>query len=101
MQIERRRTARHLFEGAIEVTAETSGERLVSVTEDIGLFGCSVKAAASFPTGTKISLKITHGGKTFAAPGVVAYVVPNAGMGIAYGTLAPGDYAVLQEWLAQ
>src|ERR1700674_5089873 len=43
MQFEHRRTARYAFGGAAEVTDIESGKCVVSVTSQLGLFGCFVK----------------------------------------------------------
>lgn len=53
-----------------------------------------------FPEGTKVRLRISHGGATFVASGRVAYARPNAGMGIAFMTIDPKSQEVLDLWLA-
>jgi hypothetical protein len=100
MMNERRRVHRFLFEAPVELTHAESHASIMSVTGDIGVFGCFVKTPLSFPKGSKVKLRITQQGRTFSATGEVLYVVTNEGMGIAYGELAAKDYAILQEWLA-
>ena len=101
MRDERRRTKRHPIGAVVEVTDQKSGERMTSTTGDIGLFGCFVIAATPFLEGATITLKMTYKGRSCTAPGSVTHAQPGKGMGIAYGALAPNDYAVLQEWLRQ
>jgi hypothetical protein len=100
MQSEHRRTARYAFGGAAEVTDIQSGNCVVSVTSQLGLFGCFVKTMSPFPKATAVSLKITNNGRTFAAQGKVAYTLPT-GMGIAFDAISPNDQAVLEDWLIQ
>ena len=53
-----------------------------------------------FPEGTKVSLRITHGGTSLAAFGKVVYSKPNSGMGIAFAEIEPPSQAILENWLA-
>ncbi len=60
-------------------------ESLLSArTANLSLFGCYVYTSGAFPEGTKVSLRILHGGASFAAFGKVVYSKPNSGMGIAF-----------------
>jgi hypothetical protein len=99
-QTELRRIVRRPLAAAVEVTDAKSGERLASVTSDVGLFGCFVETEVPFPNGAAVNVKITHHNKTFTTAGSVAHVLPRKGMGIAYGALTRTGYAILQEWLA-
>ena len=96
---ERRRAIRYFFGGVAEVTDVESGKHLVSETTELGRFGCFVKTIAPFSPGATVSLKITHQDTFFAAPGMVAYVLADKGMGIAFGSVSPKDAAVLEGWL--
>lgn len=100
MSLERRRTTRHCYRWAIEVTEIKSGSLLEAVTRDIGVFGCFVETPTPFLRGTVVTLKITRNTDTFAVAGDVAYAIANEGIGIAFGVLAPSEYALLKEWLA-
>ena len=53
-----------------------------------------------FPEGTKVSLRITHGGTSLAALGKVVHFTPNSGMGIAFTTIEPRSQGILEKWLA-
>ena len=73
MQIERRRAIRHLFGGTAEVINVESQKQLISLTRDLSLYGCFIKAKAPFPKGTRVSLKIANSKGTFSAVGNVAH----------------------------
>jgi hypothetical protein len=59
-----------------------------------------VATVTPFVTGTKVRLRITHGGATFAAFGWVAYAPAAEGMGIAFGGIETKHRAILDTWLA-
>jgi hypothetical protein len=65
---------------------------------NLSLFGCYVHTTDPFPVGTKVSLRITHGGTSLAALGKV--VQPNSGMGVAFTAIEPPSQAILEKWLA-
>jgi hypothetical protein len=101
MQTEHRRAPRHLLGGAVEVTDFESEKQIATVTRNLSLFGCFVATATPFVTGTKVRLRITHRGATFAAPGRVAYASASEGMGIAFGEIEARDRAILDTWLGE
>ena len=75
------RAARYPFAANIELT-DVRSERFLSVrTSNLSLFGCYVSTTAPFPVGTKVSLRILHGGATLAAFGQVVYSSEHSGMG--------------------
>jgi hypothetical protein len=100
MPLEHCRAPRHRHGWAIEVIDIQSGIGLEATTGDIGLFGCFVETATPFRGGRRIALKITHDNRTFSAAGEVTYALADRGMSIAFTALAPGDYAILKEWLS-
>jgi hypothetical protein len=59
-----------------------------------------VYTTGPFPEGTKVSLKITHGGITLASLGKAVHSKPNSGMGVAFSTIEPPSQAILEKWLA-
>ena len=76
-------------------------ERLLTArTINLSLFGCYVYTSSPFPEGTRVSLRITHGGTSLAAFGKVVYSKPNSGMGIAFAGIEPPSQAILENWLA-
>ena len=96
-----RRAPRHLLGGAVEVTDLESEKQIVTLARNLSLFGCFVATATPFVTGTKVRLRITHRGATFAALGWVAYASASEGMGIAFGEIAARDRALLDIWLGE
>ena len=76
-------------------------ESLLSArTTNLSLFGCHAYTSRPFPEGTKVSLRILHGGASFAAFGKVVYFKPNSGMGIAFTKIERSSQAILEKWLA-
>jgi hypothetical protein len=98
---ERRRTPRYGLKCATEVTDIPTGICVAAVIEDCGLYGCFVKTATPFVIGRAVALKIMHDGRTLAATGEVSRIVPDKGMGVAFGVMTPADHAVLVGWLAR
>ena len=101
MQSERRRAVRQPFTAAVEVTNTESGVQLKGTTNDLSLFGSFTAIANPFPHGTRVRLRISSGGKHFAALGRVAYAHPGRGMAVVFSSIEPQDQAVLDEWLAR
>ena len=76
-------------------------ERVVAArTTNLGVFGCYVYTVDPFPVGTKVSLRILHGGANFAAFGKVVSSKPGSGMGIAFAAAESSGQAILEKWLA-
>jgi hypothetical protein len=101
MQPERRCVPRRPFLAAVQATDLESGVELTGDTGDLSLFGCFMSTLTPFPHGTKLRLRIAHGGTRFAALGRVAYARSNQGMGIVFSSIEPDDQTVLGEWLAE
>jgi PilZ domain len=94
------RASRYPFAASIELT-DVRSERLLSArTTNLSLFGCYVYTSSPFPEGTKVSLRILHGGASFAAFGKVVQSKPNSGMGIAFTEIGEPSQAILEKWLA-
>jgi hypothetical protein len=74
-------------------------KQVAAHTEDLSMFGCFVETTTPFPVGTKVRLRISHAGATFTGQGTVAYLRPNAGMGIAFTSIEPSSLPVLDIWL--
>ena len=78
-----------------------SEKEIVAVARNLSLLGCFVATVTPFVTGTKVRLRITHRGATFAAFGCVAYASAAEGMGIAFGEIDARDRAILDHWLGE
>ena len=83
----------------IDLTDIQSERLLATLTNDLSLFGCSVKTETPFPEGAKVRLRISHAGVNFIAMGKVAYSQPGLGMGIAFAAIEPNSQSVLDAWL--
>jgi hypothetical protein len=99
MQTEHRRAPRHLLGGAVEVTDLESEKQIATVVRNLSLFGCFLATITPFVMGTRVRLRITHRGATFAALGWVANASAAEGMGIAFSRIETKDRAVLDTWL--
>lgn len=84
----------------MEVIDLESEKEIVTVARNLSLFGCFVATASPFVTGTKVRLRITHRGETFAAFGWVASSA-SEGMGIAFRGIEARDRGILDTWLGE
>ena len=82
------------------MTDVQSERHLNARTTNLSLFGCYVYTPSPFPEGTKVSLRISHGGASVATFGKVVYSKPNSGMGIAFGKIEPSSQAILEKWIS-
>ena len=78
-----------------------SEKQIVTLARNLSLVGCFVATATPFLTGTKVRLRITHRGATFAALGWVAYASASEGLGIAFDGIEGRDRAILDIWLGE
>jgi hypothetical protein len=77
-----------------------SSQVVVAQTNELSRFGCFVQTIKPYPKGTRVHLEIAEGGSTFAASGVVAYVMGD-GMGIVFSMVEGDNQAVLEKWLSR
>jgi hypothetical protein len=69
--------------------------------KDLSLSGCGVNAAALFAKGTRVRIKLFHGGGYIPALGTVIYGRVELGMGIMFTTVEPEDQRILAGWIAE
>jgi len=100
VKVEQHRATRHVLVARVEVVDLGSERQLIARTGNLSAFGCFIETPAPFARGTRIRLRITHRGSTFAAVGSVMDVRPK-GMGVRFGTLEPAQQQILESWLAQ
>jgi D-serine deaminase-like pyridoxal phosphate-dependent protein len=81
MHSEIHRATRFPFAANVEVTDVRSERIVTGRTSDLSVFGCHVRTTNPFPVGTKITLRITHDGATFAK-------------------VEPTHQAILEKWIA-
>ena len=104
MQVERHRARRYSFHASIELTDLESETQTKAQTSDLSLFGCRVDTLKPLPAETKVRIKITHRSESLEALGRVAFVRPNAGMGIFFiffTRIEPHDQLILDKWIAE
>jgi hypothetical protein len=100
MQPERPRARRYPFVANIELTDLESETQIRKQTSDLTLFGCSVDAEKPLPKGTRVRIRIVHGGANFRALGRVVYSQQKVGMGVAFTKIEPTQESVLENWIA-
>ena len=95
-----RQRPRYSFIADIEVTDLQSETQIRDRTKALSMCGCGVDTENLFPKGTRVRIKIAHGGSTFEAFGRVACAQPALGMGIVFTSVEPESDRVLKGWLA-
>jgi hypothetical protein len=101
MPLERHRARRYSFHASSELTDLRSENQTKEQSSDLSLFGCHVDTLKPLPPGTKVRIKISHRSESLEALGRVAFVRPNAGMGISFTRIEPHDQLVLDKWIAE
>lgn len=96
-----RRSDRYSFNATAEVRDLGSRNEQVAITRDLSAGGCFVKTAAPLPKGTRIRVRIEHGGAEFTAIGRVTDNVSAIGMGVEFVEVEPKDRAILEKWLPE
>lgn len=94
-----RRARRYRFVVNIELTDLQSEIHLQERTADLGLYGCRVVARKAFSAGTKVRIRITDKGLSFAALGKVVYVAPDGQMGIILTQVERNDQTTQEKWI--
>ena len=83
------------------MTDVQSGTQIRGRLKDLSLGGCGVNAAALFAKGTRVRIKLFHGGGYIPALGTVIYGRPELGMGIMFTSIEPEDQRILTGWIAE
>src|SRR5215471_8921335 len=100
----KRRAPRYYFGGVVEMTDLDSGRMKVGLVRALSLYGCLVKADASFKDTVRVALKIVHSGTQFTATGCVVEWVGDdnsCGIGIEFTKIDPIDQMRLETCLAE
>jgi hypothetical protein len=92
---------RYSFVVDIEVTDLQSETQIRERTKDLSLFGCDVNTLKPFPKGTRVRIKLSHGGADVVALATVAYARPDIGMGVVFTSIEPEDERILKGWIAE
>ena len=96
---ERRRVPRFPFVASAEVVDPKSKSKLNARVSELSLYGCYVDTINPLPKGASVFIKIFTTVDFIEANGMVAYVHPNLGMGIAFFDVNPHFLPILQVWL--
>lgn len=99
MPNELRRATRYPLTAVAEIVDLSTDVRINAQTSDLSLVGCYIDTLNPLPTGTKVSISITHESKTVATEGAVVYSMANMGMGIEFLQLGQNHLIVLRQWL--
>lgn len=98
---ERRKSHRHAFTAAAEVTEISSGAHFAARTTDFGPGGCFIDMLLPFSVGAEVHLKIPKGKTPLETTGVVVYSQMGLGMGIAFSKLDSAQRVALEHWLEE
>jgi hypothetical protein len=96
---ERRRVPRFPFVASAEVVDSNSKAKLNARVSELSLYGCYVDTINPLPKGASVFIKIFTTIDFIEANGMVAYVHPNLGMGIAFFDVNAHFLPILQVWL--
>jgi hypothetical protein len=96
----KRKAPRFSFIAEAEVT-ELGGARLSARVTDLSVRGCYVDTLSTFPVGTEVRLRISHGGSKCELPGKVAYTLGGSGMAVLFGEIRADQRHVLESWYAE
>lgn len=96
---ERRRVPRFPFVASAEVVDSNSKAKLVARVSELSMYGCYVDTINPLPKGASVFIKIFTAADFIEANGMVAYVHPNLGMGIAFFNVNAHFLPILQVWL--
>jgi len=96
-----RRSDRCAFGATVEVRDLGSRNEQAAITRDLSKVGCFVKTTSPLPKGSRILLRIEHGGTELTASGRVTDNVSAIGMGVEFIEMSAKDRAILESWLAK
>jgi hypothetical protein len=96
---DRRRAPRFPFVASAEVVDTKSKAKLNARVSELSLYGCYVDTINPLPKGASVFIKIYTAVDFIETNGMVAYVHPNLGMGIAFFEVNPHFLPILQVWL--
>jgi HPt (histidine-containing phosphotransfer) domain-containing protein len=96
-----RLTPRYSFVVDIELTDVQSGSQIRGQTKNLCLFGCGVDTLHLIPTGTSLTIKLSHEGASVAALARVVYARADLGLGIVFTGIEPEDERILAGWISE
>lgn len=96
---ERRRSPRYACEGSAEIRQENQDVRTWATFTDVSVHGCYVEAAATYPVGTILHLKLEGNGFQIFTTGSVRVSYPYLGMGIGFTEISEENKTRLRDLL--
>jgi hypothetical protein len=100
VSVKQPRARRFAFVADVDLTHLDTSEHIKGKTTDLSVFGCHVSTQYPFPEGTRIRIRITRNGATFATLATVAHAKFGLGMGVLFTRTDPDAQAILDGWLA-
>jgi hypothetical protein len=97
----RPRARRYPLRAAVELIDLQSGMELKQSVNNLSLHGCHVGTNHLWSVGTRVRLRMSHQGATFAALAKVTYARPVLGMGLEFTHIDPNNQSVLDKWIAE
>jgi PilZ domain len=101
VHVERPRARRYPFVASVELVDLKTEVQCQGRVTDLSLYGCGVAASERLSAGTKLRIRITTKGNTFAAVGKVAYATADGDMGIVFARIEPHDQMTLETWISE
>jgi len=96
-----RRAPRYPFAASVELTDLQSEIHIQERAIELSLYGCGVAATKPFSAGTRVRIRIAHGGSNFVALGKVVYALADGEMGIAFIRVEQNDQIILEKWITE
>src|SRR6266436_1991552 len=96
-----RRARRYPFAARVELTDLQSEIHLQERAIELSLYGCGVAASKPFSAGTRVRIRITHGGGNFVARGRVIYATADGERGIAFTRVEQNHQIILEKWISE
>jgi hypothetical protein len=96
---ERRGAARYPLALAADVVEISSGSRMIARTSDISATGCYLDTLSPVAKGSQVHLRLTYRDELLEVTGLVVYVSPGLGMGVAFDGVSPEQQERLNRWL--
>ena len=97
----RPRARRYPLVASLELTDVESGKQIHQLTRDVSLFGCQAAVEDAFPVGTRVRIRIVHGGASFTAAGRIVDVCRASGTGIEFTRVEEKEQRVLENWISE
>lgn len=95
------RARRYSFVTSVELTDIQSETQIRGRTGDLSLFGCRVETSNPLRKGTRVRIRIAHGGANFVALGRVVHSKPGTEMGVVFTKIEQDSQLIIEKWLTE